>query len=470
MWGSKGFNMAYKVTLCTYEDFLEYNNSLKSKNLPEVSICHYTKFEWVHSLDGVSDKMENLEHLIIVTPIGEKANCDNFSLIYDDIDYYNFKTKLNIIQPLIPVLAEYLKKPRFYITNPEELLNWDFSIEYAIAYPREVKKYLNGIAANFLLLGVEDIAIGPLRLSYINSKWSLSSFNNKFSNTCYIPSFVNVVGTGNRIIELGTNYEYNLKRVICYARDIEIGDAAFEYCSSLESFLCRDGISKAGKFAFDNCSNLKEIKFNKNFTRVQVGTFNRCESLTSVKLPKHVVSIDTDSFCYCRNLSEVNFEELNELKCIHEWAFSGCSLKVLNFSDNASLYRIRDSAFRLNSKLTDVSLPSSLEEIGEAAFMDCNNLHTFDLSRTNVKVLKPYMLDGSPVQEFIFPRRCSINNGKFAIPKGFGSSGYRSILRLHCLPCQVIFNGKTYNLKDNKELQDWLTYLNFCEIGKIIVN
>ena len=79
------------------------------------------------------------------------------------------------------------------------------------------------------------------------------------------------------------------------------------------------------------------------------------KNLTSVKFPSSLTTIEGSAFGLCKNLSKVDFSECTKLKLIGQEVFSG------------------------DSSITSVTLPKSLEDLGDNAFNGCG-LVSLDLS------------------------------------------------------------------------------------------
>ena len=186
-----------------------------------------------------------------------------------------------------------------------------------------------------------------------------------------------------------------------------IGENAFEYCSNMSGYLLipKEVIS-IGRFAFFNDYALTEIVIEpeSKLTRISYGTFGYC-GITNFTVPGTVSSMGQEVFVGCKNLLTVTFEADSQLQAIAAWTFSGADeLRQITFEEGSQLQilearsleglrklervtleyctqlrTIDNYAFQNCSALSEVSLPSSLEEIGRYAFNGCASLSQVNL-------------------------------------------------------------------------------------------
>ena len=131
-----------------------------------------------------------------------------------------------------------------------------------------------------------------------------------------------------------------LKSIIIPASCEEIGISAFSYCRSLE------------RVVFESGSRLKIINGDK-----YGGAFTECTALKSITIPASCETIGCSAFKGCAALEQVNFEAGTQLKTI-DGGFDGSTEDCYgSFSDCV--------------KLKSITIPSSCENIGPAAFKNC---------------------------------------------------------------------------------------------------
>ena len=85
----------------------------------------------------------------------------------------------------------------------------------------------------------------------------------------------------------------------------EIGESAFEGCSSLTSVTIPNSVTKIGESAFKGCSSLVSITIPNSVTEIDTEAFSACFSLTSVTIPNSVTEIGDRAFFKCTSLASI---------------------------------------------------------------------------------------------------------------------------------------------------------------------
>lgn len=105
---------------------------------------------------------------------------------------------------------------------------------------------------------------------------------------------------------------------------ISIGSSAFGYCSQLTSVTLPQSVTKIGSSAFYQCTGLQDINIPNSVTEIGAYAFQYCSSILSITIPSNVTIIEESTFKYCSKLETVVLKE--GLKSIGKSAFSGCKM------------------------------------------------------------------------------------------------------------------------------------------------
>lgn len=287
----------------------------------------------------------------------------------------------------------------------------------SIIIPGNVKKI--GSSAFKYCVGIKNITISE-GVEWIGSK----SFEHCAFEKIVIPDSVTYIGTlafyANDKL-LGVRLSANLTEIpeqVFYdcegLKTVEIpfgvksiASSAFERCLNLENLLIPDSMQSIGDNAFNNCDSLTEINIPDGVTQLGRGVFLGCSSLLKVKLPSSLQMIGVNAF------SSNTVMLVYEGTYSHKYALeNGCSCYVLTTEDedvefyvvNGIIYYVADNkavvlmadkslkeaviekeiegypvseikaAFQDNTVLTKVTIPDSVEKIGEFAFSGCTAL------------------------------------------------------------------------------------------------
>jgi len=241
----------------------------------------------------------------------------------------------------------------------------------------------------------------------------------------YGDSSLDVVVLGSNITEIGVKAfaKSSLTHVTIPSSVTNLAMCAFEGCTSLTSVTIPNTVTSIGDYVFSGCSSLTSVTIPDSVTSIGAGAFDGCDSLTSVTIPDSVTDIGDYAFSACNSLTSVRIGK--SVKRIGERAFGGINLTSIEVESNndhfSSLegvlfnkdqtkiitcpggkqgeYEIPngvtsiDWAFEDCRKLTSVTIPNSVTEIGQWAFVDCKSLTSVTFG-DSISIIMDYAFAG----------------------------------------------------------------------------
>lgn len=149
------------------------------------------------------------------------------------------------------------------------------------------------------------------------------------------------------------------------------GNAAFYYCSEMDSVTLPSTLTSIGDSVFDQCHCLGEIIIPEGVTTIGDGAFAGCISLPRIDIPAEVTSIGKQTFWCCRGLTQIEIPA--GVTAIGDYAFNECT-GLTRIDLPAGVTTIGDGAFYACTGLTQIDLPKGLTTIGNFAFRECRSL------------------------------------------------------------------------------------------------
>ncbi len=167
-----------------------------------------------------------------------------------------------------------------------------------------------------------------------------------------------------------------------------IGEYAFSGCTALtgkDGKLELSSVKSIGEYAFKGCTSLTEVIVNGNAAKVEASAFNGCTGITKLTVPVFITVDSVKELTINGSATEVpeqfyrhpfssGYSKLKKLtlpssiETIGDQAFESCpNLATVNFGDLTSLKTIGDSAFRFCNSL-EADFQEGLTSIGEWAF------------------------------------------------------------------------------------------------------
>jgi len=144
---------------------------------------------------------------------------------------------------------------------------------------------------------------------------------------------------------------------------------AFSY-SSLTTINIPSNVEEIGNSAFNRCTSLTSVTIGSSVESIGSSAFRDCIGLTEISIPNSVKSIESYAFAGS-GLTSIIIP--NTLDSISTFVFQGCSsLESVTISNGFT--KIGSYTFQNCIRLESITIPSSVTEIGVGAFTGCTGL------------------------------------------------------------------------------------------------
>ena len=177
-------------------------------------------------------------------------------------------------------------------------------------------------------------------------------------------------------------------------------DYAFSNMAMLESVVIGDDVTHIGANAFwcdlsaDPVTTLPTytpsltVTFGEEskLSYLGYGAFDGCISLVSIEIPKGVKKILGKTFEDCSNLTHFSFAQGTELEALEERAFyfgNEEEPKLAHISLPETLQSIGDFCFTNLKSLQEITIPANVSSIGTSAFYGCESLTSAAFAQGN---------------------------------------------------------------------------------------
>ena len=195
------------------------------------------------------------------------------------------------------------------------------------------------------------------------------------------------VRLGSSLKSIGTRAFYNcyLLENIGLGEDNKletIGDSAFSDCRNLKEIHLPDSLTHIGQWAFNCCKSLTEINIPSQLESISLAVFYGCSNLTGdIVIPDGITEIRLYAFKGCSKITSLTVPA--SVTTIGAEAFMGCyRLKSINFAENSKMETVNNGAFNYCTSLTEITLPETVTYIGSTAFADCEKLEKISIPDT----------------------------------------------------------------------------------------
>lgn len=194
-----------------------------------------------------------------------------------------------------------------------------------------------------------------------------------------------------------------------------IGHAAFAGCEGITEMALPASLDSISGYAF-SATGFATLSLPATVKKIGEGAYSRCENLTSVtieagnigakaffadakltnvKFGSGVTAIGNAAFAGCKNLSTLQWSSATQLACIGNEAFMATQMSDGNLANFKSLNTVGAWAYA-STPVAEISLPASVQEVGEGAFYYAKNVTNLVLP-TKVTKVGAYLAAGTNV-------------------------------------------------------------------------
>lgn len=192
-----------------------------------------------------------------------------------------------------------------------------------------------------------------------------------------------------------------------------LADRAYYGYQNLGSLNLPEGLKEIGEFAFAR-SSLQQVVIPEGVSSIGYGAFYHCEHLTQVQLPNTITHIAPKAFDNTGWVKQFYEQGAGDFLVAGDGiliAYKGNSAQV---QVPEGIRQIGPEVFLGHTEITSMSLPESLEIIGEGAFEDCVNLTQLS-GMPYVRIIRDRAFFHCPLEWVVLPDTMeSVGLGAFA--------------------------------------------------------
>ncbi len=165
-----------------------------------------------------------------------------------------------------------------------------------------------------------------------------------------------------------------------------LGYDAFAFCANLSGVTIPNHVTNIGEYTFFHCTSLADVTIGSDVLTIGALAFSDCTNLTSVRIPDSVINIEDGiaekglggAFSYCSGLTNIALG--NGLTNIGDYAFLNCE-NLVNLTIPDSVVRMGNALFNCTS-LATLTIGSGLTNT-LSYFTGCTNLAAVNVNPGN---------------------------------------------------------------------------------------
>ena len=372
---------------------------------------------------------------------------------------YTFFAKTNIEKITLPSTVEYIEEKAFLncanlktvviegdVIIAQNAFDGCASLEYEI--------YKGGKYMGNTLMGIQE---GATVLEVKDGCESIPEHlleNNETVTKVILPASVTSIG-------YAAFQNSAIEEIVISGKEFYFAARAFAYCSNLKTVTMPESTRYIGSYCFEDCVSLESIDLSGLFTPMTDAVvldscvFSGCTSLETVVMSENISKLYTHTFYKCTALQEINLPK-NIIE-IEAGCFAGCtSLKTVSMPGVTSL---GDYFFKNCTSLTSVSIPA-ITSLGAGCFIGCSSLESIELPEAVSVLPESCFMNCTSLTSVSIPGITTLGAGCFEGCTNLNSLVLPSALTLisndcfnNCSDLEYLFylgNYKQWGYVDNK--------------------
>lgn len=181
----------------------------------------------------------------------------------------------------------------------------------------------------------------------------------------------------------------------------KIAAQGFYADQSLTTYQVADGITSIGEFAFAR-SGLISVNIPNGVKTIGYGAFYHCDSLSKVTIPDSVTEIEAYAFDNTPYLTDFMEQSQSPYLIVGDGILLGYKGSSSDVLLPEGIKRIAPNCFKDHAEIVSLTLPDSLEVIGEDAFHGCSSLKSVS-GGNGVKEIRDRAFMNCSLEDYTFP-------------------------------------------------------------------